>query len=122
MTNNLAVPATVRSIGLTDFADITNAPCVAKDSGGYGLIILRFDDSGSPLTPGQITAIYDRCSSRNANEETIRINARTALATNTTFLALPSPNQAQGLAQIQALTRQSNGVIRVLLNQLDGTT
>lgn len=47
--------------------------------------------------------------------------ARDALQTDREFLALQSPSQAQSLAQIRALTRQNVGIIRLLLNQLDGT-
>lgn len=55
------------------------------------------------------------------NRATIEDRARTALATNRTFLGLSSPTNAQNAAQIKALTRQMNGVIRLLLGQLDGT-
>jgi hypothetical protein len=47
--------------------------------------------------------------------------ARDALDDNATFLAIGSPTNAQALAQIQALTRQVNAVIRLLARQLDST-
>lgn len=55
------------------------------------------------------------------NEQTIRQQALTALTTNRTYLALASPTNAQNAAEIKALARQMNGVIRLLLGQLDGT-
>lgn len=55
------------------------------------------------------------------NETTLRSQADAALATNRAFLALGSPNNAQTLAQVKALTRQNIGIIRLLLRKLDGT-
>jgi hypothetical protein len=51
----------------------------------------------------------------------LREQALAAHAANRTFVALNSPTNAQNAAQIKALTRQMNGVIRLLLGQLDGT-
>lgn len=56
-----------------------------------------------------------------ANRTTIETQATQALDTNRTFLANASPTNAQTLAQVKALTRQNNGLIRLLLNRLDGT-
>ena len=57
---------------------------------------------------------------RVANKTTIESQALTALANNKTYLGI-TPTTAQNTAQIKALTRQMNGVIRLLLNKLDGT-
>lgn len=56
-----------------------------------------------------------------ANKATIRQQAATALTNNRTYLAIATPTTAQMRAQIDALTRQNQGIIRLLLNQLDGT-
>lgn len=49
--------------------------------------------------------------------------AQNALANNDAYLGLPHPvTNAQALAQIDAITKQSNGVIRMLLGQLDTIT
>ncbi|HET7741056.1 MAG TPA: hypothetical protein VFL67_10445 [Mycobacterium sp.] len=56
------------------------------------------------------------------NRATIEAQAATALSTNATFLAIASPTAAQVATQTKALTRQSNGVIRLLLNRLEATT
>lgn len=45
-----------------------------------------------------------------------------AITNNETFLAIPSPTQAQAVTQVQALTRQIDAVIRVLLGVLTDTT
>ena len=57
-----------------------------------------------------------------ANRATIQAQAAIALDTNRTFVALASPSNAQVVAQVKALARQNNGIIRLLLNQLDATT
>lgn len=58
---------------------------------------------------------------RAGNRTTIEQQATAALDTNRTFLAIASPTAAQNAAQAKALTRQMNGIIRLLLNRLDGT-
>jgi hypothetical protein len=51
----------------------------------------------------------------------LREQALTAHTANRQFVGIATPTNAQNAAQIKALTRQMNGVIRLLLNQLDGT-
>lgn len=46
--------------------------------------------------------------------------ARNALSNNQTYLAIPSPTQAQSVAQVAALTRQVDGLIYYLLHELTG--
>lgn len=50
-----------------------------------------------------------------ANAQTLYGKAAQALANNATYLALPSPSTAQNTAQIKALTRQVNAVLRLLV-------
>jgi hypothetical protein len=54
-----------------------------------------------------------------ANQQTLASRAQTALTNNANYLAIVSPTQAQAGAQVQALTRQVNGLIRFLLQQFD---
>lgn len=56
-----------------------------------------------------------------ANRLALVASAQTALVNNRDFLAIPAPTNVQVLAQTKALSRQSNGVIRMLLGQLDAT-
>lgn len=69
-----------------------------------------------PKTPAELQADTEA-----ANEQTIRDKAATALNTNTTFLGIASPTNAQNAAQVKALTRQMNGLIRLTIRRLDGT-
>jgi hypothetical protein len=58
------------------------------------------------------------------NEQTLRTRALTALAANATYLALSPPTTAQAVAQVERLTRECSGLIRLALNlvdSLDGT-
>lgn len=55
------------------------------------------------------------------NEQQIRDSAGQALAGNRTYIGLASPSAAQTAAQVKALSRQMNGLIRLVLGQLDGT-
>lgn len=57
----------------------------------------------------------------DANARSLFSAADQALTNNRTFLALSSPTAAQNAAQVKALTRQMNGVIRLLLGRFDGT-
>lgn len=57
-----------------------------------------------------------------ANRATIVGKAQTALGANATFLALSPPTNAQVVAQVQALTRQMNALIKLTLSQLNDTT
>lgn len=55
------------------------------------------------------------------NESSVSAAALAAWQANKDFLALPSPTNAQNAAQVKALTRQNNALIRLLLNRFDGT-
>ena len=55
------------------------------------------------------------------NRETIEGQAVTALTSNAAYLAIPQPTQLQGFEQIEALTRQVNKIIRLVLGRLDST-
>lgn len=54
-----------------------------------------------------------------ANYQTLVGKAPAAIANNQTFLALTAPTNAQTLAQVEALTRQVNAIIRLLVGQLE---
>jgi hypothetical protein len=57
-----------------------------------------------------------------ANEASLRSKIDTALTTNATYLAITSPTNAQNTAQVKALTRQVNGLIKLTLSKLDDVT
>lgn len=55
------------------------------------------------------------------NADTLHQRARTALASNRAFISDSTITTAEAIAQTKALSRQMNAVIRLLLNELDGT-
>jgi hypothetical protein len=108
----------VRAVDLDTFTDLTPVPVVAV-RWGDGDLEVEFE---SDLTPAVVSAVQQRMESRNANEETLRNQAIVAMQGNRDFLNIAgTPTQAQVLAQVKALTRQNNGVMRMLLGLLDGT-
>lgn len=72
-------------------------------------------------TPTPKTAEQQAADTAATNGATIRTQAATALDTNATYLAIAAPTNAQIAAQVKALTRQSNGLIRLTIGQLDST-
>lgn len=71
---------------------------------------------------GWLTADQVSAAARTAitNAATIRTQAQTAMAGNKAFLAIASPTAAQVAAQVKALTRQNQALIRLALKMLDG--
>ena len=56
---------------------------------------------------------------RETNRLILEDRASNAINNNKDFLALSAPTNAQALKQIQALTRQTNAIIRLLVRELD---
>lgn len=71
---------------------------------------------------GVLVDTYDvEVPDEEVRRRTIEAQAQTALANNAAYLAISSPTQAQAIAQVEALTRQVNKLIRLVLNRLDDT-
>ena len=69
--------------------------------------------SGATYSSGVFTA------KQPLTSEIIERRLDAAIDQNLSFLALNPPTQAQALAQINALTRQVNGLLRLQRNRLD---
>lgn len=57
-----------------------------------------------------------------ANQDTLRQQADQALANNATYLGITSPTNAQVVAQVRALTRQVDALIRLAVGDFSGST
>lgn len=110
-----------------EFASVATAPCAIVAGAGTVTVLPE------PTTPTAVAsaaapilaaeqAANDAAAAQAANADTIRNRAQTALTTNATYLALASPTNAQVIAQVRALTMECNGLIRLLLGQLDSTS
>lgn len=120
----LPVARLTRPADDVDLADLT----ASKPTGPARWV---HDSAGVPLglevpfdvdpSPAETEAIVDRLSSGSSVEEQLRGRARAALADNQAFLAVASPTNAQVLAQVRALTRQNQGLIRLALRRFDGS-
>ena len=118
MTTSVPVnPPPGREIQFGDFADLTPIPLLQADLADIGFNLI-FDGDITAAVQAQIVA---RAESTNANDETLRNRATTAMANNRTYLNLTQPANADVVAQVAALTRQMNAVIRLVLQQFDGT-
>ncbi len=76
---------------------------------------IALDDADITTSVGTQMPLYD------ANAVILRSKASTALGLNNTFLAIGSPTNTQVLAQVQLLTKECDGLIRLVINQLDST-
>jgi len=74
-------------------------------------------DEQRPATPDE-TAQHEAWE-QSQNIDELRAQGEKALTKNKTFLDLDPPTNAQMAAQIEALTKQMNGLIRQLLQQWD---
>lgn len=77
-------------------------------------LIEGYDANGNPET-------HVSTATEDANLPALVTKAQAALAANATFQAIASPTQAQTLAQVQLLTKESNALIRLALGVLDST-
>lgn len=97
---------------------IRRAETIVEDTAERRVVAEEFTDDQT----GEIVARGERvewkAGSPVQNEREIQAKALAALAANAAYLDT-NPTNAQNVAQIKALTRQCNALIRLLLNMLD---
>ncbi len=58
---------------------------------------------------------------RDNNQRDLFQKAHNAVDNNLAYLAIPTPTQAQAVQQVERLTRQVTGIIRMMMALLDST-
>ena len=88
--------------------------------------VSTFDASGDEVDTRPYTAEEDTAADQRAtaltedgNRSSIEDKALAALESNKDYLATSSPSNAQVVAQVRLLTRQNNGLIRLLLGRFE---
>lgn len=115
-----------RSLDGVKFDDLTAVPYLGYEVVDHleypepgtisaGVTVLHFDGD---LTGPERAAVIMRCRT-TPTEETIRDRAKAAVGNNAQFLALAQPNQSQLAAQVRALTKECNALLRLALGLVD---
>lgn len=86
--------------------------------------VLTYYNDGVQITAAEARALFAATADGTAavNEKALLDKIGTALSNNATYLALASPTAAQNTAQIRALTRQVNALLRLVGRQLNDTS
>jgi hypothetical protein len=112
---SMSLYTSTRKIELTALA----FPAVMRSvTGGWQV---EADVDLATLTAAVNAAPDDQTPVRDANEADIKAKALQALTTNASFLAITNPTNAQTVTQVQRLTRECSGLIRLILRALDST-
>lgn len=91
--------------------------CAALD--GSWMVERWIDIPDAEIAAANVAAAKEQAEA--SNETTIRQQAEAALAGNKTYIGIASPTNAEVAAQVKALTRQNNKIIRLLIRKLDAT-
>lgn len=96
-----------QALSPADFDDI--APCESVKWGDAGALVVSFTGD---LSADQRLAVQIRCITSDSGEEAVLLQAALAYRKNQEFLSMTAPTTSQVVAQVTALTRQVQGLIR----------
>lgn len=102
-------------------AHILGPVTLTRTSGQPDRYTLR-SATGAILEDRDATAAESVTITHIENSDSLTAKATAALTNNATYQAIASPTTAQAVAQVAALTRQVNALIRVANGLLDDTT
>lgn len=114
----MSIYTTTRHIDVTALG----FPCMMRANEAAGTWTIEADVNEPALKAAVDAAPLDPTPTRDANRTALQEKAAQALSVNAAFLAIASPTNVQTLAQVKALTRECNGLIRLALNLLDDTS
>lgn len=114
----VTVRSPARPVDVDTFTDITTVAVTAVDWNAAGGLDITF---AAPLSADQERLVRLRCAAPDQTTEDLYRAAWTAYQANRDFLALSPVTQAQALAQVTALTRQVQNLIRALVSVDDPT-
>lgn len=98
-----------------------NTPTVVADNGDVQTVATRTANGGTVTLVPHPGGPTDLANQAQANGAALQAKAAQALTGNIAYLALSTPTAAQVAAQVQALTRQVDALIRLAANQLAAT-
>jgi hypothetical protein len=105
----------VRDVTAISFSDITPVEIVGYPVDEHGDMSIEF---ASDLTPVQARRVVMRAAATDI-EQQIQDRALAAYQANQAFLALASPTNAQVLAQVKVLSKECNGLLRLVFGMND---
>lgn len=106
----ITVRSIARPVDVDTFADITAKEVTSLQWIEDGLAI----GFAVNLSADEVRLVRMRAASPDDATEQLLRQAWTAFQNNADFLALPAPSTAQALAQVAALTRQMQAIVRLL--------
>lgn len=106
------------------YVEVEDRPVITVTGPVNGVWTITAPDTVSQADLDAAVKLQVDSLSAHSNHDTLVAKAQNAQTNNATFLALAAPTNAQTLAQVKALTRQVNALIKLQiqdLSSLDGT-
>lgn len=103
---------------VVDTAPGPSVPGIYRHHSGVAFCAYEEAAKAQADIPGWVVPLIPTDSAARRRQQLVDQIA-SAIDANTAFLAIPTPTQAQGAAQVKAMTRQWNAYLRLYLGVLD---